>query len=118
VWNGAIDRWPALIARCADANDIVTALRFARERELAISVRGSGHGVAGQAVCDGGLMIDLSLMKSVSVGPLGRRARATVGTTWGEFDLATQRYGLASRPIPPALGTESIAMPRCPTATP
>jgi FAD/FMN-containing dehydrogenase len=75
VWNGAIDRRPALIARCADADDVVTALRFAREGELPISVRGSGHGVAGHAVCDGGLMIDLSLMKGVSVDPLGRRAR-------------------------------------------
>ena len=96
VWNGAIDRRPALIARCADADDVVTALRFAREREFPISVRGSGHGVAGQAVCDGGLMIDLSLIKGVSVDPRGRRARAAAGATWGEFDLATQRYGLAT----------------------
>ena len=96
VWNGAIDRRPALIARCADADDVVTALRFAREGEPPISVRGSGHGVAGHAVCDGGLMIDLSLMKGVSVDPLGRRARAAAGAIWGEFDLATQRYGLAT----------------------
>jgi FAD/FMN-containing dehydrogenase len=96
VWNGAIDRRPALIARCTDADDVVTALRFARERELPISVRGSGHSVAGHAVCDAGLMIDLSLMKGVSVDRTGRRARAAAGASWAEFDLATQRHGLAT----------------------
>jgi FAD/FMN-containing dehydrogenase len=96
VWNGAIDRRPALIARCADADDVVTALRFARESELPISVRGSGHSVAGHALCDDGLMIDLSLMKGVSVDRPERRAWAAAGATWGEFDLATQRYGLAT----------------------
>ena len=65
IWNGAIDRYPALIARCAGADDVVTAVRFARERDLLISVRGGGHAVAGHAVCDGGVMIDLSLMKAI-----------------------------------------------------
>jgi FAD/FMN-containing dehydrogenase len=92
----AIDRRPALIARCTDADDVVTALRFARETELPASVRGSGHGVAGHAVCDGGLMIDLSLLKGVSVDRPGRRAWTAAGATWVEFDLATQRYGLAT----------------------
>ena len=96
IWNGAIDRRPALVARCADPRDVVTALRFARERELPISVRGTGHGVAGHAVCDAGLMIDLSLLKGVSVDRDGRRARAAGAATWGEFDLATQRFGLAT----------------------
>src|SRR5215211_8337026 len=69
VWNGAIDRRPALIARCAGADDVIEAVRFARERDLLVSVRGGGHAVAGHAVCDGGLMIDLSLMKGIRVDP-------------------------------------------------
>jgi FAD/FMN-containing dehydrogenase len=96
VWNGAIDRRPALIARCAGADDVVEAVRFARERDLLISVRGGGHAVAGHAVCDDGLMIDLSLMKSVRVDPGTRTARAAAGLLWGELDRATQRFGLAT----------------------
>jgi len=96
VWNGAIDRRPALIARCAGADDVAAAVRFARERELAISVRGGGHAVAGHAVCDDGLMIDLSLMKAVSVDPVTRTARAAGGVLWRELDAATQAYGLAT----------------------
>src|SRR4051812_25994050 len=69
IWNGAIDRRPALIARCAGADDVVEAMRFARERELPISIRGGGHAVAGHAVCDDGVMIDLSLMKAARVDP-------------------------------------------------
>src|SRR5687767_14791932 len=85
VWNGAIDRRPALIARCAGADDVVEAVRFARERELLVSVRGGGHAIAGHAVCDDGLMIDLSLMKSVRVDPQGQTARAAGGLLWSEF---------------------------------
>src|SRR5687767_15667312 len=85
VWNGAIDRRPALIARCAGADDVVQAVRFAREHDLLISVRGGGHAVAGHAVCDDGLMIDLSLMKSVQVDPVARTARAAGGLLWSEF---------------------------------
>lgn len=96
VWNGAIDRRPALIARCAGADDVQEALRFARERDLPVSVRGGGHGVAGHAVCDDGVMIDLSLMKAVSVDPAARVARAAGGLLWSELDLATQRHGLAT----------------------
>jgi FAD/FMN-containing dehydrogenase len=96
IWNGAIDRRPALIARCAGADDVVEAVRFARERELLVSVRGGGHAVAGYAVCDDGLMIDLSLMKAVRVDPQARTARAAGGLLWSEFDKATQPHGLAT----------------------
>jgi FAD/FMN-containing dehydrogenase len=96
VWNGAIDRRPALIARCAGADDVVEAVRFAREQDLPVSVRGGGHAVAGHAVCDGGLMIDLSLMKAVHVDPDARTARAAGGLLWGELDRATQTAGLAT----------------------
>ena len=96
VWNGEIDRRPALIARCAGADDVVEAIRFARERDFAVSVRGGGHSVAGHAVCDDGVMIDLSLMKAVSVDPGRRTARAAGGLLWSELDRATQRHGLAT----------------------
>jgi FAD/FMN-containing dehydrogenase len=96
VWNGAIDRHPALIARCAGADDVVEAMRFARERELPVTVRGGGHAVAGHAVCDGGLMIDLSLMNAVEVDPEARTARAAGGLLWRELDAATQQHGLAT----------------------
>jgi hypothetical protein len=96
IWNGAIDRRPALIARCVGADDVVEAVRFAREHDLLVSVRGGGHAVAGHAVCDGGLMIDLSLMKSVRVDPDTRTARAAGGVLWAELDRATQRFGLAT----------------------
>ena len=94
--NGAIDRRPALIARCAGADDVELALRFARDRELMLSVRGGGHSVVGHAVRDDGVMIDLSLMKAVSVDPAARVARAAGGLLTSELDLATQRHGLAT----------------------
>jgi FAD/FMN-containing dehydrogenase len=96
IWNGAIDRHPALIARCAGADDVVEAVRFARDRDLLVSVRGGGHSVAGHAVCDGGLMIDLSLMKAIRVDAAARMARAAGGVLWGELDRATQGSGLAT----------------------
>jgi FAD/FMN-containing dehydrogenase len=96
IWNGAIDRRPALIARCAGGDDVVQAVRFAREHDLPVSVRGGGHAVAGHAVCDGGLMIDLSLMKAVRVDPQARTARAAGGLLWRELDAATQQFGLAT----------------------
>jgi FAD/FMN-containing dehydrogenase len=96
VWNGAIDRRPVLIARCAGADDVAVAVRFAREHDLPVSVRGGGHAVAGHGVVDGGLMIDLSSMKSVRVDPGARTARAAGGVLLGELDRATQRFGLAA----------------------
>ena len=96
VWNGAIDRRPALIARCAGADDVVEAVRFAGEHELPVSVRGGGHSVAGHAVCDEGVMIDLSLMKAIRVDPGARTARAAGGVLWRELDAATQQHGLAT----------------------
>jgi FAD/FMN-containing dehydrogenase len=96
VWNGAIDRRPALIARCAGADDVTAAVEFARERALAVSVRGGGHAVAGHAVCDDGLMIDLSAMKAVAVDPEKRTARAAGGALWADLDRATTRAGLAT----------------------
>jgi len=96
VWNGMIDRRPALIVRCAGAADVIRAVDLARERGLPLAVRGGGHNVAGNAVCDGGLVIDLSGMKAIRVDPARRTARAEGGVTWGEFDRETQAFGLAS----------------------
>ena len=96
VWNGMIDRRPALIARCAGVADVIAAVRFAREHELLVSVRGGGHNITGNAVCEGGLMIDLSPMKSVRVDPARRAARAEAGLTWGEYNHETRAFGLAS----------------------
>jgi FAD/FMN-containing dehydrogenase len=96
IWNGAIDRYPALIARCTGVADVTAAVRFARERDLAVAVRGGGHNVAGTAVCDGGVVIDLSPMKGMYVDPRARTARAQPGLLWGEFDHETQRFGLAT----------------------
>jgi len=91
-----IARRPALIIRCAGVADVMTAVAFARNHNLVVAVRGGGHGVSGFAVCDGGLMIDLSRMKSVRVDPVGRTARAEGGCTWGDFDHETQAFGLAT----------------------
>jgi FAD/FMN-containing dehydrogenase len=95
IFNAMIERRPALIARCATTQDVVAAVNFARERDLLVSVKGGGHAPTGHAVCDGGLMIDLSLMKKVTVDPQARVATAEGGVTWGEFDAATQEHGLA-----------------------
>jgi hypothetical protein len=96
VWNGAVDRRPALIARPAGADDVATAVRFAREHDLPVSVRGGGHSVAGHAVGDGVVMIDLSPLKAVRVDPAARTARAGGGVLLGELDRVTQRFGLAA----------------------
>jgi FAD binding domain/Berberine and berberine like len=95
VWNGAIDRRPALIARCATADHVAEALEFGRREGIELSVRGGGHNFAGSAVCDDGLMIDLSPMNDVTVDPGARRARCGGGATWAELDGATQEHGLA-----------------------
>src|SRR5262245_29598474 len=96
IWNGAIDRHPACIACCTGVADVVAAVLFARERDLVVAVRSGGHGVAGHAVCDGGLVIDLSPMKGVTVDPQARTARAQAGVLWGELDRETQLHGLAT----------------------
>ena len=96
IWNGAIDRRPAWIARCTGVADVVAAVGFARERGLLVAVRSGGHGVGGQALCDGGLVIDLSPMKGIHVDPQARTARAEAGVLWGELDRETQLFGLAT----------------------
>lgn len=96
VWNGTINRRPALIARCSGPADVITAVNFARTHDLLVSVRGGGHSFAGNAVCDGGLMIDLSQMKSVRVDPGRETARAEPGVLLGELDHETQAFGLAT----------------------
>jgi len=96
IWNGMIDKRPALIARCVGVADVIHSVNFAQANNLLVAVRGGGHNVAGNAVCDGGLVIDLSRMKSVRVDPARRTARAEPGVTWREFDHATQTFGLAT----------------------
>jgi FAD/FMN-containing dehydrogenase len=96
IFNAMIDRRPGLIARGTATGDVARAVRFARERGLVVSVRGGGHNVAGNAVCDGGLMVDLTPMKGVRVDPAARTVRAQGGVTWREFDRETQTYGLAT----------------------
>lgn len=96
IWNATIDRHPAVIVRCAGVADVRRAVRFARENDLLLAVRGGGHNIAGSAVCDGGLVIDLSPMKSVRVDPLACRAYVEPGVTLGEFDHEAQAFGLAT----------------------
>jgi FAD/FMN-containing dehydrogenase len=96
VWNGMIDRYPALIVRCATVADVVATVKVAREHDLLVSVRAGGHGVTGNAVADGALMIDLSGMKSIHVDPVAQIARAAAGVLQGEFDRETQAFGLAT----------------------
>jgi FAD/FMN-containing dehydrogenase len=96
VHNAMIDKRPALIARCAGVSDVVNAVNFARENGLLVAVRGGGHNVAGTAVCDGGIVIDLSRMKGVRVDAATRRVRAEGGVTWGELDHELQAFGLAT----------------------
>jgi hypothetical protein len=96
IWNGMIDRRPAMIVRCAGAADVVAAVKFGKDHDLLIAVRGGGHNVAGNAVCDGGLMIDLAEMRNVHADPASKRARAGGGATWGDFDAETQLFGLAT----------------------
>jgi FAD/FMN-containing dehydrogenase len=95
IWNGMIDRRPALIARCESEADVAAAVAHARERELPISVRGGGHSLPGHSVNDGGMMIDLQPMKRIEVNAQQRTVRAQPGVLWGEFDRATQTHGLA-----------------------
>jgi len=96
IWNGMIDKRPACIACCAGVADVIHSVNFARENDLLVAIRGGGHNIAGNATCDGGLVIDLTHMKSVRVEPSRHTARAEPGVTWREFDHATQTFGLAT----------------------
>ena len=96
VFNRSIDRRPALIARCSGAADVIACVCFARDHALPISVRGGGHSIAGKAICDDGLTIDLSAMKGIRVDPARCTVRAEPGLTIGEFDRETQAFGLAT----------------------
>jgi FAD/FMN-containing dehydrogenase len=96
VFNGMIDKRPALIVRCAGTSDVIRGVDFAHAHDLLLAVRSGGHNVAGKAVCDGSLMLDLSPMKGMRVDPARRRARAQSGLTLGEFDHETQAFGLAT----------------------
>src|ERR671937_503832 len=95
VWNGAIDRRPALVVRCADAADVACAVTFARAQGLPVAVRSGGHSLAGHSTCDGGAVIDLSLMKAIDIDPVRQIARIEPGLTWGEVAGEAQQYGLA-----------------------
>jgi FAD/FMN-containing dehydrogenase len=96
IWNAMIERRPGLVARCASAADVSHAVRFARRHDLLVSVRGGGHNIAGNALCDGGIMLDLSPMKSVEVDPVARTARVGGGATLGDVDRACQVHALAT----------------------
>jgi FAD/FMN-containing dehydrogenase len=96
VWNGAIDKRPAIVAQCAGVGDVVEAIRFARSERLVTAVRGGGHGVAGYATCDDGIVIDLSPMRGVEVDAAARIARVQGGALWSDVDAATQAFGLGT----------------------
>ena len=95
IWNAMIDRRPALIVRCLGVADVVTCVNFAREHGLILSIKGGGHNIAGLAVCEGGLMLDMSRMRGVWVDPTTRTARAQAGCLLGDVDRETQVHGLA-----------------------
>lgn len=96
VWNAMIDRYPALIVRPAETNDVVSAVEFGRQHGLPVAVKGGGHNVAGNGVCDGGLLVDCSSMTDIEVDSETNTARVAAGVTVGEFDRATQAHGLAA----------------------
>jgi FAD/FMN-containing dehydrogenase len=96
VWNGMFDRRPSVIVRATSISDVIHSVRFAREQAIPASVRGGGHSVAGKSIADGAMMIDLSLMKDVQIDPARRKALAQGGATWGDFDRASETYGLAT----------------------
>ncbi len=96
VWNGMIDKHPALIVRCADVSDVINAVRFAGRQHLPVAVRGGGHSFAGSGTCDDGIVIDLSPMKRVQIDPIKRTAWVQAGATLGEFIRETQAFGLAT----------------------
>lgn len=109
--NAMIDRRPSIIARCAGAADVIACVRFAREHDVLVSVRGGGHSVAGKSVCDGGLMIDLSQMKGIRVDPVRQTVRAETGVKLGEFDRETQAFGLATtQGVVPTVGMSGLTL--------
>ncbi len=96
VYNAMIDKRPAAIARCRDTADVVACVRFGREHDIEIAVRGGGHSAAGLGVWDGALVIDLSLLRSTTVSPESHTVRADAGCTWGDVDHATVAFGMAT----------------------
>jgi FAD/FMN-containing dehydrogenase len=96
IWNGMIDKRPAVIVRCLGVADVIEAVNFARDRELALAVRGGSHSAAGLALCDDGLVIDLTRMRGARVDPVGRTVQAQAGMLWADLDRETQVYGLAT----------------------
>ncbi|HCE07041.1 MAG TPA: FAD-linked oxidase, partial [Oxalobacteraceae bacterium] len=96
IWNAMIDRRPAMIVRCAGTADVLCSVAFARDHGLLLAIRGGAHNIAGDAVCDGGLVIDLSGMKSVRIDPDARRAYVEAGATLADFDHEAQAFGLAT----------------------
>lgn len=107
VWNASIDRKPGMIVRCTSAADVVAGVNFARIHQLPLSVKGGGHNVAGRAVCDGGLMLDLSPMKGIEIDAERQSARVEPGVLWEELDRATQAHGLAT--VGGVVGSTGIA---------
>ena len=95
IWNASIDKRPGLIARCCGLADVIAAVNFARDHDLLVAIRGGGHNVGGRALCDGGLVIDLSRMKGVHVDPRAGRVRVQPGVILGELDRETHVYGMA-----------------------
>src|SRR5574337_458775 len=96
VWNGAVDKRPAMVVYCASTADVIETVKFARSGKNVVAVRSGGHNVAGLSVCDDGVVIDLSRMKRIAVDPARHVARAEAGLSLGEFDAATQAHGLAT----------------------
>jgi FAD/FMN-containing dehydrogenase len=96
IWNAMIDRRPGLVVRCLDALDVINAVKIVRDEKLLVAVRGGGHNIAGNAVCDGGLLIDLSLMRAVRIDPASRTARVEPGATLADFDKEAQEFGLVT----------------------
>jgi FAD/FMN-containing dehydrogenase len=95
IWNGSIDRRPALIARCAGVADVVAAVQFARDQGILVALRSGGHSYPGLSVCDAGMVIDLGQMKGIRIDPEARTARGQAGVLLGELDHETQAFGLA-----------------------
>lgn len=111
IWNGMIDRRPSLIVRCEGASDVIAALQFAQRHALEFSIRAGGHNVSGRAICDGGLVVDLTQMNGVQIDPGSKTARVGAGATWGDFDREAQAFGLATTGgIHPGTGVAGLTL--------